>query len=141
MPRVKSASESAAKWAERAGNASGEYAQGVQNPKADWKDATVAAADAYKQGVQASIAKGSFARGVTKAGSEKQINNSLSKGVGRYSTGVAIAQNDYEAGVAPFLLTIERTNLPIRKAKGDPANIERVAKLAAALHAAKQTMR
>jgi hypothetical protein len=139
--KVKSPSQSAAKWSDRAGTATPDYAAGVQNPKEDWKTATVAAAESYKQGVQKAITDGSFTKGVNRAGSEKQINNSLSKGVARFSAGVAIAQNDYENGVAPFLDVIERTSLPPRKAKGDPSNIQRVAKLAEALHAAKKARR
>lgn len=141
MPRVKTPAESAAKWSERAGSATGDYAAGVQNPKESWKAATVAANDAYKAGITKSIQNNSFTKGVNRVGDDKQIGNSLSKGVARYSSGVAIAQNDYQDNVAPYLDVIERTVLPARKAKGDPANIQRVAKLAEALHAAKNARR
>ena len=80
---------------------------------------------------------GRFGKGVAKAGSAKQINNSLSKGIGRFSQGVAGATGDYAEGVAPFLEIISRTNLPPRGPKGDPQNIARVAAIATALHAGK----
>jgi hypothetical protein len=139
--KTKSASQSAAKWSERAGNATGDYADGVQNPKQSWKDSTTAAQETWKQGLQTSFQNGSFARGVAKAGDAKQIGNSLSKGVSRFAAGVSIAQGDYETGVAPFLAIIERTTLPPRGPKGDPRNIERVSKLTTALHAGKGSQR
>lgn len=139
--RVKSPADSARKWLERASTATGDYADGVQNPKEDWKTATVAANESYKQGINKAIQNNSFTKGVNRAGSEKQIQNSLSKGVARFSSGVAIAQGDYETNVAPFLDVIERTALPPRKAKGDPSNIARVSKIAEALHAAKNARR
>lgn len=139
--KTKTPQQAASKWSERAGAAASDYADGVQNPKEDWKTATVAAAESYKQGVQKSITEGRFAKGVNRAGSQKQINNSISKGVARFSQGVAIAQNDYEENVAPFLEIIERTQLPPRGPKGDPANINRVTKIAAALHQGKLARR
>lgn len=139
--KVKPPSQAAAKWSERAGNATGDYADGVQNPKNSWKDSTTAAQETWKQGLQSSFQSGSFARGVAKAGDAKQIGNSLSKGVSRFAAGVSIAQGDYETGVAPFLTVIERTTLPPRGPKGDPKNIQRVSKIADALHAAKSAQR
>ena len=137
MPKTKSADQAASKWRERAANASGDYADGVQNPRRDWESATKAAEPAYKAGVTAAANAGRFGKGVTKAGNQKQVNNSLSKGVQRFAQGVAGATTDYAEGVAPFLAVIERTNLPPRGPKGDPANIRRVEAIATALHQAK----
>jgi hypothetical protein len=137
MPRTKSPDQAAAKWRERAANASGDYADGVQNPKEDWETATKRAEATYKTAVTAAANAGRFGKGVTKAGNAKQVNNSLTKGVARYGTGVAGATTEYAQGVAPFLEIIQRTNLPPRGPKGDAANINRVATLAAALHAGK----
>jgi hypothetical protein len=139
--KVKSPAESAAKWSERASSASGDYIEGVQNPKNDWKQSTIAAAETWKLGTQKAMSEGRFAKGVNKAGSQKQIDNSISKGARRFGEGVAIAQNDYADGVAPFLDIIERTQLPPRGPKGDPKNIDRVAKIAAALHQGKLAAR
>lgn len=137
MPKTKTADDSASKWSQRASGAQGDYASGVQNPKEDWETATKKAEGSWKTAVTAAANAGRFGKGVTKAGNAKQVNNSLSKGVGRYAQGVAGAQGDYAAGVAPFLDIIQRTNLPPRGPKGDPANINRVAAIATALHAGK----
>jgi len=138
MPRVKDISRVASKWSQNAGQSTGSYAEGVQNPKTDWAQATVAAQENYKQGVTKAASDGRFARGVQRAGTAKQQNNALNKGVNRYSQGVAVAQPEYAAAMEPVLRTIENVQLPPRKPKGDPANIQRVAAIATALSAAKR---
>lgn len=139
--KVKDAGRSAQKWAERAGSASSDYADGIQNPKEDWARATNASANAWKAGINKAVTENRFSKGVTRAGSAKQIEKSLSKGVARYSQGVAVAQGDYQDGVAPYLEVIERTQLPPRGPKGDPNNLQRVAAIDTALHAAKNARR
>jgi len=139
--KVKDVSRVSAKWADRAGSATGQYAEGVQNPSADWETATIAAQENYKQAVTKAANEGRFGKGVRQAGTAKQQNAALSKGVGRYSQGVAVAQPEYAAAIEPYLTVIANTNLPPRKPKGDPSNIARVAAIATALHAAKMGKR
>jgi hypothetical protein len=81
----------------------------------------------------AAAAADSFAKGVTKAGTDKWKSKALQKGPGRFAEGVMVAGPDYEAGFAPYRDEIERTTLPPRFPKGDPRNISRVATIAAAL--------
>lgn len=131
---VKSASDSGAKWARRAGSASGEYEEGVRNPKKSWAAQTVAASDAYKQGVTAAIGRNAFANGVKNAGDTKWQKNAIEKGPQRYTQGVQLAQSDYETAVAPFLSALSSLTLPKRGPKGDPGNIARVALVAKTLH-------
>lgn len=137
MPKVPDIGRVAQKWAERAGNAQGAYVDGVQNPKQDWAQATAAAAESYKQGVTKAANEGRFARGVTKTGTQKQIQASMQKGSQRFTEGVAIAQPDYTAAMQPVLNTIGAVQLPPRGPKGDPKNLERVRAIDAALHQAK----
>lgn len=131
MPKVRAGTP--AKWVRRASSAGEEYTQGVQNPRADWAEQTTAAKSSYNAGVQAAIQRDAFAKGVKKAGSEKWQQKSLSKGPQRFSSGVADAGDAYAQAIAPYLQTIESTNLPPRRPKGDPANIARVAAMAKAL--------
>jgi len=135
MPKVRG--NPAEKWSRRASAATPDYAAGVQSPRTSWQQATVAAAQAQAAGVQAAIQRGSFAKGVNKAGDAKWQAKALSKGQGRYAGGVQDAMQDYEAGFAPYRNVIERTALPARGPKGDPRNLERVRVIAAALRAAK----
>lgn len=137
MAKIKTASEIAEKWGRVTPGRSADYADGVANPKADWKTQTLAATSAYNQGIQASISNKSFEKGVSAAGTAKWQEKATTIGTARFSSGVSAAQGDYESGFAPYRDVIANTTLPARKATGDPSNIERVTKLATALHAKK----
>lgn len=137
MPSIRSASEIADKYARVTPGRSADYSEGVQNPKRDWKAATVAAKDAWSQGIQEAIGEGRFEKGVARAGSEKWSKRATEVGPGRWSQGVSGAKEAYESGFAPYAEVIRGTALPARGPKGDPRNIERVTKLAMALHAKK----
>lgn len=134
MAKIKESAVISSKWARRAGNASDEYLQGVQNPRVDWATATAAAEKAYEDGIQKSVARKAFGKGVKKAGSTKWQNAAIEKGPDRYRTGVQLGQAAYEEGFAPFRAAIASLNLPARGAKGDPKNIDRVRAVAEALH-------
>lgn len=137
MPKVPDISRVAAKWAQNAGQATGSYTDGVQNPKEDWKQATLAGAENYKMAVTKAAADGRFAKGVQRSSTDKQIQASVQKGAERFSQGVALSGPDFAEGMAPVLAVIAGTQLPPKKPKGDPSNIQRVAALAQAQHAAK----
>lgn len=137
MPKVPDIGRVAQKWAERAGNAQGAYIDGIQNPKEDWAQATTRAAETYKASVIKAANEGRFARGVNKAGTQKQMQASMQKGSQRFTEGVAIAQPEYSAAMAPVLQTIAAVQLPPRGPKGDPRNIDRVKAIDAALHQAR----
>lgn len=134
MAKIKSLSRSAAKWKRRAGSAGPEYEEGVKNPSKDWAENTAAAEGAYETGVANAIQRKSFGKGVVNAGTKKWQDNAVAKGVPRFVTGVNLAEKNYEQGFGPFRETIAGLTLPPRGAKGDPANIQRVATVAKALH-------
>jgi hypothetical protein len=127
----------AAKWARRAGSASGEYEEGVRNTTRSWSGAATAAAGNYKAGVTAAAAEGRFEKGVGKAGDAKWKRGAVEKGPGRFSQGVQAAEQDFSAGVAPFLELIGRTDLPARGPVGSAGNYQRVQRLGEALHKAR----
>jgi hypothetical protein len=131
MPKVRG--NAAAKWARRAASAGQEYTEGVQNPRRSWQQATTEAEKAHTAGVQTAIQNRSFAKGVAKAGDAKWSQKTLAKGPQRFAQGVQEGEGDYQSAVAPYLQIIENTQLPPRGPKGDPANIERVRVMAAAL--------
>ena len=138
MPKVRAGT--ASKWGTNASQAGGYYQQGVNNPRADWQTATIAAADNQASAVQKAIQEKRFQKGVAKAGSAKWQAGAINKGVSRYTTGVQTAQGDFETAIQPFLQTIESTTLPPRYPKGDPRNIERVRVLADAMRKKKMSM-
>ncbi|MDH3348862.1 MAG: hypothetical protein OEM02_12295 [Desulfobulbaceae bacterium] len=137
MPETKSSTAAAQKWSQNAAQATEYYNAGVQNPKRDWAQATGAAEEIYKTAVTKAATEGRFGKGVAKAGTAKWKKNAVELGSQRFGPGVAAASGSFAAAIAPVLQTIQSTDIGPRYAKGDPRNITRVQKLAAALHAAK----
>lgn len=137
MAQIKSLTRISDKWQRVTAGAGQEYAEGVANPTKDWKTETQAANAAYKAGLQKSMQNDSFVKGVVAAGSDKWQKNAIEKGTTRFAQGVGLAGDAYSKGFEPYRAVIAGTTLPARGAKGDPANINRVAVLATALHAKK----
>jgi len=133
MAEIRSLSSIRDKWTRVTPQRTEDYKIGIQNPRRDWADETVAAKDIYKAGVDAAHAKNLFAKGVEAAGTKKWQDNSLKKGPGRFAEGVYIAGPDYERGFAPYREAIARVDLGPRFPKRDPRNIERVRRVVEAL--------
>jgi len=131
--RVRSAQAAADAFVTGANGAQKAYTDGVASAGQAWHDGASAAGDNWSQGTQAAIAEGRYAKGVNKAGAQRYVDKATKVGAGRYSTGAAAAKADYQTGVQPFLDVIAAQNLPPRRPKGDPGNIQRVAQLAQAL--------
>lgn len=137
MPAIKDTARIASKWSLVAGRSSDAYLEGVENPRVDWKQATLAANGNWEASTQRAITQKSFRSGVDRSSTNLWQEGAINKGVSRYSAGVLLGQANYERGFAPFAAVIRATNLPERKPKGDPANIQRVSIMAKALHDAK----
>ena len=137
MPAIKSASEIAKKWATVTPGRSGDYEQGVRNPKRSWATATSAAEGSYKDAVVKAANEGRFGKGVKAAGDEAWSKGATEKGTQRWGPGVQIAEGNFSQGFAPYASVISALTLPPRYPKGDPRNIQRVAAMADALHKAK----
>ncbi len=131
MPKVKS--NYGSKWARVTPQRTDDYQQGIQNPKNNWAESTIAAEKNQADGIQEAIRDKRFVKGVTKAGNSTWSQGALTKGVNRFGEGVQVAQEKYNAGFAPYAQVIESTSLPPRFPKGDPRNIERVKTIALAL--------
>lgn len=127
----------ATKWATVTPQRAADYEAGVRDPVGDWKNATVAANDAWKTGVQGAVAADSFAKGVNRAGTATWQEGALQKGVPRWGPGVALAENKYAEGFAPYREAISRLTLPPRFARRDPRNLLRVKAVVDALVAVK----
>lgn len=134
MAAIKPLDRTAAKWARVSSGASNEYLEGVKNPRADWEEQTRNAEPAYEAGIQAAISRKAFGKGVSKAGTKKWQEKSITLGPARYATGVQAAQAAYRDGFAPYREVIANLTLPARGPKGDPNNLQRVAIIAKALH-------
>ena len=139
MAQIKDLAGIANKFATVTPQRAAEYEVGSANPRRDWAQATKAAEESYKAGVASAIARGSFGKGVAKAGTAKQQKGVREKGVARFGAGVAIAGPAYQEGFGPYHQIIASTTLPARFARRDPRNLLRVAAIASALGKAKES--
>jgi hypothetical protein len=128
----------AKKWAEVTPGRAAQYSFGVQNPKADWKVNTVAAKPAWEAGIQQAISAGLFVKGVTRAGNAAWQRGAVEKGAARFGPGVALAQEAYQVGFAPYQQAIAALKLPPRGARRDPQNMLRAKAVVDAMIAVKQ---
>ena len=140
MPAIKSLDRISKKWARVAAVSQENYTEGINNPRADWKTQTLAAEKNYDAAIQKAISQKRFGKGVSAAGTEKWKRNALEKGPARWSQGIAVSTDAFEKGFAPYAEVIKNTTLPARGPKGDPANINRVAVMAKALHDKKESL-
>lgn len=138
MPKIKDLSRIANKWTTVTPQRQDSYTEGIENPREDWKAATLAATARHTAGVQQALANKSFDKGVTRVGTAKWQKNALEKGPARWAQGVQLSQDNYSKGFAPYAQVIANTTLPPRGPKGDPTNIQRVAVMAKALSDAKK---
>ena len=129
---MKSASQSADKYASRAAASSSDYVAGAQNTTKDQAAAAIAAAGIYAQATQAAITDGRYAKGLQKSGKSKWLAGITSKGGNRFGEGVASAGPAYATASAAFdSARGAAASLP-RGIKGSPQNLQRVAAVVAA---------
>jgi hypothetical protein len=133
--KVKDIATVGEKWNRKVQVAGADYEAGVKNPARDWKTATAEAAPRQKEAVIQAANEGRFLKGVNASG-DKWARNVVKKGVARWGQGVADAQPDYQAGMAPVLQAISGVNLPARYPAGDERNLERVKAVTTAVHKA-----
>lgn len=137
MPKIRSIAKIAEKYGRVTPPKGRELEAGLKDPKKIWVDEAAAAGEAWRGGVEGAIARDGFVKGVVEAGQTAYIEPALKLGVGRYRSGVEFGVPKYKGKFAPYRDVIEGTTLPPRGPVGDPANIERVRVMAAALHDAK----
>lgn len=96
----------AAKWAQRAGAASQDYAEGVASTTKDPTALAAAQGQRYIQGVQDSYNSGKWARALQRVGKTGWQAAVASKGVANYSTGIQAGQQKYAAAMGPVLQAV-----------------------------------
>jgi len=131
---VKSAADSAAKWARVTPDRQEDYEAGVRSPGKDWATETAAAESRYEDGIKASIARKAFGKGVKRAGTAKQMEATILKGIPRWPEGVRAGEDSYREGFGPYEDELRKISLPPRYPAGDPRNIERVKAVTTGLH-------
>lgn len=126
------------KWAQRAGQAAGEYLEGVLNPRRSWEEAAKAAKDTYAAAISEAIAEDRFSKGVDRAGDTKWKDGVREKGRTRYQQGTAVAEDEYDKGFRPFVEVLRSLTLSPRGPKGQ--NYGRVQEVGEALRNAKKNL-
>lgn len=134
---MKSASQSAQKFVERASAASGDYVSGAEQTTKDQSALAVAAAPIYAQAVQAAISKGSYAKGLQKSGKSGWLAGVRAKGGERFAGGVSASMQKYATNSAPFDTARSAASSLPRGLKGSETNLARVKAVVTALRAAK----
>ncbi len=137
MPKIRDVGSIAQKWGTVTPQRADQYTQGVQNPKRSWAAGASAAEGNYKISVIEAANAGRYGRGVQKTGDAGWQKAAVELGGARFGTGVQAGIGKYQERFAPFVSVISGTSLPPRGPKGSPANLQRVAVMAAALRAAK----
>jgi len=137
MAEIKSMAAISEKWTRVTPQRTEDYKKGIENPKRDWEQETLASKDNWKAGIDAAAAKDMFAKGVSAAGTKKWKDKALAKGPGRFAEGVYIAGPDYERGFAPYREAIARVDLGPKFPRRDPRNLDRVKRVVNALVAEK----
>jgi len=137
MPVIRSAAEIARKWARVTPTRAEDYKEGIQHPKRDWEEMSVAAESAWSAGVQDAIARGARPAGIRRVGTSGWQKASVEKGPGRWSNGVQTAVDAYQRAMEEVVSVISATTLPPRGPKGDPRNLERVRVMVEALRSIK----
>jgi len=137
MPRVRETAVLAEKWARRAGAAAPDYEQGVRNPKNDWQQQTLAASQAWRTAIQQAVQENRWENAVRQTPTQEWQRKAAEKGPQRYAQGVQLARDEWARAWDPYRQVIESVQLPPRGPRGDPNNIQRVARIAQALHEAR----
>lgn len=96
MPN-KTPEQIAEKFGRRVAGAGADYVAGVQSPIRDWAQATAAAEPRWKQALQEAMSKGSYARGVAKAGTARWQERASTIGASRYTAAAPEAAARYAA--------------------------------------------
>lgn len=115
------------RWRHRTAEASGEYIEGVKNPRRSWGKCTCEAQDRYKAGVDKAHGRGAFKKGVKKTGLVGWKVKTLLKGPARFAEGVHGAGDAFAKGYKPYHSHFPSIFMPTRFPRGDPRNIQRCA--------------
>ena len=125
------------KWKARAGAASADYTTQAIAAASKYATAAAAAGPNWNQGVQEAQARNAYSTGVQKSGAAGYSNGVQTKGSVRYAGGITAGEPNYNTGAGKVAGVLNGIQLSAKQVAGSPANLQRVAEIANALHAAK----
>ena len=134
---MKTASQVAQKFVDRASAAAGDYVAGAEQTTKDQSAAAIASKEIYKQALTASFQRDSYSKGLAKSGKTGWLNGVRAKGGARYAGGVSASASKYATESGKFdTARNAASNLP-RGIKGSETNLARVKAVVTALRTAK----
>ena len=131
---VKSAADTAKKWAEVTPGRSGYYEVATPASAALWEAQTIASGPTYKTSVSAGNIDKLFVGGVKKAGAAKFARKVTSVGVGRFGPGVGAAISDFESNWSDFQAVLAGITKPPKGPRGSAGNRTIIATIDDALY-------
>lgn len=126
MPAVKALERVVRKFVDRASVAGPDYSAGVQSPRRQWQEASVAAEDIYKAEVVKAANEGRRARGIAAAGNAFWQARTLKLGPNRFAEGVAEGAPRYQQRFGQVRAAVEAFTLPAGGAKGSAQQAARM---------------
>lgn len=136
---MRTAQESAAKFVERAANASEEYKRGSESTSKDQAQRAIAAENIYQQALTTSFSKKSFSRGLARSGKQGWLDGVVKKGAERYAPGVANSAAKYAQNSGRFDQARSAADSMPRGVKGSETNLARVKAVVSALRNVKNS--
>lgn len=134
---MKSASQSAQKFVERAGAASGDYVSGAQSTNKDQAAAAIAGKENWKAGIQAAITAGRYEKGLQESGKSGWLKGVTEKGANRFAEGVSSGANKYATNSGKYDGARNAAASLPRGPKGSEQNFARSKAVGTALRKAK----
>lgn len=122
---MKTASQSANKFVERAGAASQDYVDGALSTSKDQAAAAIAGKDNYVKGLQESFTRGAYEKGLQKSGKSGWANGIKTKGANRFAEGVASGASKYATNSGKYDSARSAADSMPRGPKGSEANFLR----------------
>lgn len=135
MVDVKPIDQIVSRWATNSGAATNYYTAGAVAAATKYATNAGAAGPQYSQGVQAAISRNAYQQGVQAAGAGKYSTGVQQKGSTRYAGGITAGKTAFQSGMQGVVGVLQGLSLPQRGARGDPANLQRVAAVDQALRA------
>ena len=122
------------KWVDETPRRSVYYEKNAPAAAPRWAANAIAAEAVYKAAITAPGVEKRYAGGIKRVGAPKYERKIKEVGVARFGPGVTAAKLDFENGIKPYRDELAAIDIPTRKPRGDPGNLDRVRAIMEALH-------
>lgn len=126
---------SAKKYVERASIAGKDYETGVKGAGQKYQEGVANAGQSWKDGITAAMNRDAYSKGVQAGAAEKYVERAVKLGASRYGPGVTAAGPEWQKNMGPMFDAMRTLDLPPKRERGNPNNMQRANAVAAALHA------